>query len=95
LARNKDRGLIRRKQQEPEPTPTLITLKQAAEMLCLTPSAIRQRKAGTDVLTLVRQGTGKRQPIFLIKEEVEMHIRSLVDHARRQNRRPQELVFGT
>lgn len=87
-------SLIRRKPESAEPTPTLITLKEAAAMLRLTPSAIRQRKAGTHVLTLVRQGTGQRQPIFLVREEVEAHIRSLVEHARRLKDHPFQLVHG-
>jgi hypothetical protein len=85
-------SLIRRKQ--PEQAVTLITLREAAEMLRLDESTIRKGRAGTDVLTLVRQGRGKRQPIFLVREEVEAHIKSLVEHARRQKERPLELVYG-
>lgn len=83
-------SLIRRKQQI-----TLIRLREAAELLRLHESTIRKRMAGTDALTLVRQGTGQRQRIFLIREEVEAHIASIVDHARRQKKRPIELVYGS
>ncbi len=64
-------------------------------MLRLTPSAIRQNKAGTRHLTKVRQGEGKRQPIFLVKEEVEAHIRLLVEHARALNARTERRRFGS
>jgi hypothetical protein len=84
-------SLIRRKRQVE--LLTLITLREAAEMLRLDESTVRQRKAGTGSLTLVRQGTGKRQPIFLIREEVEAHIQSLVEHARRLNVSPARHVF--
>jgi hypothetical protein len=86
-------GLIRRNQQEP--LPTLITLKEASALLRLTPSAIRQNKAGTRHLTKVRQGEGKRQPIFLVLEEVEAHIRSLVENARELNAVAGHHVFGS
>jgi hypothetical protein len=92
--RQREVSLIRRKQPQAEPV-TLITLREAAEMLRLDESTIRKGRAGTDVLTLVRQGRGKRQPIFLIREEVEGHIASMVEHARSQKRRIKELVFGT
>jgi hypothetical protein len=87
-------SLIRRKPPEKEPV-TLITLQEAAEMLRLNESTIRKRMAGTDVLRLVRQGTGQRRRIFLIREEVEAHIRELVEDARRQTKRPLELVYGS
>lgn len=86
-------SLIRRNPPEKEQV-TLITLREAAELLRLDESTIRKGRAGTDVLTLVRQGRGKRQPIFLIREEVEAHIASMVEHARRLKERPKELVFG-
>jgi hypothetical protein len=85
--------MIRRKPESKEKV-TLITLREAAELLRLDESTIRQRKAGTDSLTLVRQGTGKRQPIFLIREEVEAHIESLVNNARARKERPVKLVYG-
>lgn len=88
-------SLIRRKPARPEETVTLMTLKDAAAMLCLTPSAVRQGKAGTAHLTKVRQGEGKRQPIFLVREEVEAHIRSLVDHARGLHASTERHSLGT
>lgn len=88
-------SLIRRKQQGAAEDVTLITLREAAEKLRLDESTIRKGRAGTQGLTLVRQGTGKRQRVFLILEEVEAHKASLVEHARSQKRRPFELVYGT
>jgi hypothetical protein len=86
--------LIRRR---PRPTgssvATLITLKEAAEMLRLDESTLRKGRAGTAHLTLIRQGTGRRQPIFLLLEEVEAHVASLVANARRLNSIPEAAVF--
>jgi hypothetical protein len=81
--RREELSLIRRTPESKEKV-TLITLREAAGMLRLDESTIRKRQAGTGSLTLVRQGTGKRQPIFLIREGVEAHIESLVEAARAQ-----------
>ena len=76
-------SLIRRKKQQLEYTgPRLIPLRQAAEILCLDESTVRKGEAGTAHLKRVRQGTGQRQRIFLILEEVQAHIESLIEHAR-------------
>ncbi len=88
-------SLIRKKQQTSEPRPTLITLREAAEMLRLDESTIRKGRAGTDVLTKVRLGTSKRARIRLDRNEVEAYIASMFENARRQKRRPLELVYGS
>ena len=49
---------------------TLINLCCAAVLLDLSESTIRQKKCGTENLTHLRRGTGKRQRISLILEEV-------------------------
>ena len=88
-------SLIRRKQQSPAQPVTFVKLKDAAEMLQLDESTIRKGRAGTDVLTLVRQGTGKRQRVFLVLEEIEAYKASLVEHALAQKAHPLKLVYGT
>jgi hypothetical protein len=77
-------SLIRRKPDE-KPKHTLINLHDAAAMLNLDESTIRKGCAGTAHLTKVRQGTGKRQRISLLLDEVEDHIHSLVEYARSKN----------
>ena len=77
-------SLIRRNPHEKEKI-TLIPLQRAADMLNLNESTVRQRKAGTESLTHVRQGHGKKQRISVILEEVEAHIESLVAFAREHN----------
>lgn len=49
---------------------TLINLCCAAVLLNLDESSIRKGLCGTENLTLIRRGTGKRQRISLILEEV-------------------------
>lgn len=49
---------------------TLIGLCCAAALLDLDESTIRKGKCGTDSLTQVRKGSGKRQRVSLILEEV-------------------------
>jgi hypothetical protein len=75
-------SLIRRGERQKV---TLIRLKQAAEMLNLDESTVRKGCAGTAHLTKVRQGSGRRQRISLVLEEVEAHIESLVRYAREHN----------
>jgi excisionase family DNA binding protein len=58
---------------------TLISIKEAAEMLGLAQSTIRGRKAGTEGLTRIRHG----RVIRLIKQEVEAHIEKLIVSAKR------------
>lgn len=77
-------SLIRRKKhQHVEYTgPVLIPLKRAAEILNLDESTVRKGEAGTGGLTKVRQGTGKRQRVSLVLQEVQSHVESLIKHAR-------------
>ena len=49
---------------------------------------------GTGSLALIRQGTGKRPRVFLIREEVEAYIASLIEHARGKKEHPLKLVYG-
>lgn len=49
---------------------TLIGLCCAARLLDLSESAIRQQKCGTEKLTQIRRGTGARQRVSLVLEEV-------------------------
>ena len=49
---------------------TLIGLCCAARLLDLDESTIRKGLCGTDLLTRVRRGSGKRQRVSLILEEV-------------------------
>jgi hypothetical protein len=72
----------------------LLTLKEAAEMLRLNESTIRQSRAGTAHLTKIRQGGGKRQRVFLVRLEVENHIRQMIEEAQRKNERPFKIVYG-
>lgn len=59
----------------------LIPLSKAAAMLGLDPSTIRQRKADTENLTIVRQGKN----LFLILGEVLAHRAKKIAEARRKN----------
>lgn len=76
-------SLIRReKRSHAEYTgPVLITLREAAAILCLDESTLRKGEAGTGGLKRVRQGEGKRQRVFFILSEVQAHVESLVAHA--------------
>ena len=87
-------GLIRRKNAQGLVDDELMTLKEAAARLRLSEAAIRLRKAGTAHLTLIRQVEGKRCPIFLLRSEVEAHLRELIERARKQGERPMQVVFN-
>jgi hypothetical protein len=81
-------SLIRRKKAGAPadgPREKLITLREAAERLRLDESTLRKRQAGTDHLTLVRQGTGQRRRIFFVESEVEAHVRNMIEQARLLN----------
>jgi len=54
--------------------PELISVSRAAEILKLSPSALYNGKAGTEVLTKVPQG----RRVFFILSEVLDHRRKLV-----------------
>ncbi len=94
-------SLIRRKQTKQQGTAAaamddedLIPLAEAARLLDLHESTVRQGRAGTSHLTKVRQGTGKRQRISLLRGEVYAHRRDLIAHARRQQAMPLDEVFN-
>lgn len=59
----------------------LIPLTQAAKMLGLDPSTVRQRKANTAELTIIPQGRN----LYLVLGEVIDHRRNLINNARRKN----------
>jgi excisionase family DNA binding protein len=50
---------------------SLITVKQAAEMLGLSPKTLYAGKAGTEKLRRVRNG---RRAVRMIRQEVEAHL---------------------
>ena len=57
-------SLIRKQSQ------TLVAPRCAAMLLDLDESTLRKGKAGTESLTQVRRGSGKRQRISFILEEI-------------------------
>jgi hypothetical protein len=59
----------------------LIPLSEGAVMLGLDASTIRKRKAGTETLTLVRQGRN----LFMVRGEIIAHRAKLIDDARNRN----------
>ena len=77
-----------------EPLEELMTFAEASAILRLDHTTIRKRLAGTERLTHVRQGHGKRQRVCLIRSEVEQHLRDLIEHARAQQRHSYDLVWG-
>ncbi len=66
---------------------TLISPCCAASILDLDESTIRKGLAGTDTLTHVRRGQGKRQRLSLILEEVIMLKSSWIEAAERPAKR--------
>lgn len=58
----------------------LIPLAVAAKRIGLGTSTIRQRKAGTENLTLIRQGRN----LFLIQREVIAYRQKLIEDAQRR-----------
>jgi len=64
---------------------TLIGLCCAATLLDLDESTVRQKKCGTENLTHIRRGTGKRQRVSLILEEVIALKSSLIEEAMGKN----------
>ena len=59
----------------------LIPVATGASMLGLDASTIRKRRAGTENLTLVRQGRN----LFLVLGEIIAHRAKLIDDARKRN----------
>jgi excisionase family DNA binding protein len=60
---------------------TLITVKEAADILGLPRSTVYNRKGGTAKLTRVKHGKAVR----LIRQEVEAHADKLINTGRREN----------
>lgn len=67
----------------------LISFEGAADLLQLHHTTIRQRKAGTEMLTHV-PGLGRRK--FLIREEVEALARRLIGRAVEQDKERKMLL---
>lgn len=65
----------------------LIPLSVAAKRLGLDTSTIRKRKAGTEGLTIVKQGRN----FYLVRSEVIAHRAKMTEDARRKNN-PMRLV---
>jgi hypothetical protein len=59
----------------------LVPLNVGAGKLGLDPSTIRKRKAGTEGLTLIRQGRN----LYMVLGEVIAHRQKKIDDARRKN----------
>ena len=68
-------------------TQTLISPCCAASILDLDESTVRKGLAGTESLTHVRRGHGKRQRLSLILEEVIMLKSSWIEAAERPMKR--------
>ena len=54
---------------------SLITVKQAAEILGLSPKTVYAGKAGTEKLRKVRNG---RRAVRMVRQEVEAHLGRLM-----------------
>lgn len=72
----------------------LINLCCAAEKLDLDESTIRAGGCGTDGLTLIRRGKGKRQRISLIREEVDALVDKLIEDAKKNKSKPANKKTG-
>ena len=74
-------SLINRKSQ------TLVAPCCAAMLLDLDESTLRKGKAGTESLTQVRRGNGKRQRISFILEEIILLKTEWIEAAQKQGAR--------
>ncbi len=74
-------SLINRKSQ------TLVAPCCAAILLDLDESTLRKGKAGTESLTQVRRGNGKRQRISFILEEIILLKTEWIEAAQKQGAR--------
>ncbi len=74
-------SLINRKSQ------TLVAPCCAAMLLDLDESTLRKGKAGTESLTQVRRGNGKRQRISFILEEIILLKTEWIEAAQKPNAR--------
>jgi excisionase family DNA binding protein len=61
-------------------TKSLITIKEAAAILRLSPKTLYKRGAGTERLTMMRQG----RLVRMIRQEVEAHVDNLIRIAQRR-----------
>jgi excisionase family DNA binding protein len=66
---------------EPSSRPTFITIKQAANMLGLSPDTVHHGKAGTNTLTRVRFGRSVR----IILQEVDVYIQQRLTASQRNS----------
>jgi predicted DNA-binding transcriptional regulator AlpA len=62
-------------------THTLITVKEAAQMLGLAEKTVHNRRGGTYKLTRIRRGRSVR----MIRKEVEQHVESLINAGQRRH----------
>ena len=62
-------------------TKSLITVKEAAAILGLSPKTLYNRGAGTEHLTRVRHG----RVVRMIRQEVEAHVNNLIKKAERSH----------
>jgi hypothetical protein len=86
-------SLIRRKKRDDAVVASpFVPLREAAQILRLDESTIRQRKAGTESLTLVRQGTGPRARIFLLRSQLDEHVAALISQSEALYEKPLKLV---
>ena len=58
---------------------SLITVKQAAEILGLSPKTVYAGKAGTENLRRVRNG---RRTVRMVRQDVEAHLQRLMSSER-------------
>jgi predicted DNA-binding transcriptional regulator AlpA len=56
-------------------TNTFITVRQAAEMLGLSPKTLYAGKAGTEKLRRIRNG---KRAVRMVRQEVEAHLQRLM-----------------
>lgn len=79
-------SLIRKKSQ------TLIPVCCASILLDLSESALLKRVAGTENLTQVRRGNGKRQRVSFVLEEIIELKTEWIEAAQKPNKRLLRLV---
>ena len=63
-------------------TRTLITVKEAAQMLGLAEKTVHNRHGGTYKLTRIRQG----RSVLMIRQEVAKHLESLIKAGQKRRR---------
>jgi hypothetical protein len=70
----------------------LIGFEEAGKLIGINANTLRQRKAGTEMLTHVR-GFGRR--IFLIRSEVEELIDNKINQALAEDRQRKKFMIGS